>query len=90
RDGGLAGWSAALGLELRPQGHALRLFDPALGGFLPSHREQARIIGDQAQVIGDQASAIKAMRMERDAEAAARQTAEARIAELERQLDLRR
>ena len=90
RDGGLAGWSAALGLELRPQGHALRLFDPALDGFLPSHREQARIIGDQAQVIGDQASAIKAMRMERDAEAAARQTAEARIAELERQLDLRR
>ncbi len=86
RDGGLSGWSAALGLELRPQGHALRLFDPALGEFLPTHREQARIIGDQAD-------AIKAMRMEReaanaerDAEAAARRAAEARIAELERRL----
>ena len=44
RDDGLAGWSEVLGLELRPEGHALRLFDPALGEFLPTHREQAGII----------------------------------------------
>ena len=72
RDSGLAGCSEVLGLELRPDGHALRLFDPALGEFLPNSKEKSRI--------------IEAVKAERDAEAAARRTAEARIAELERQL----
>ena len=72
RDGELSGWSEALGLELSPKGHALRLFDPALGEFLPTPSEQARV--------------IEAVKAERDAEAAARRIAEARIAELERRL----
>ncbi|MYF31497.1 MAG: Uma2 family endonuclease [Gammaproteobacteria bacterium] len=79
RDGRLSGWSEVLGLELRPEGQALRLFDPALGEFLPTSGEKSRII-----------EAVKAERdaanVERDAEAAARRTAEARIAELERRL----
>ncbi|MCZ0942156.1 MAG: Uma2 family endonuclease [Gammaproteobacteria bacterium] len=79
RDGRLSGWSAVLDLELRPEGQALRLFDPALGEFLPTSGEKSRII-----------EAVKAERdaanVERDAEAAARRTAEARIAELERRL----
>ena len=65
RDGGLVGFSAVLGLELRPEGESLRLFDPELGDFLPNYAEAVA---------------------QRDAEAAARRTAEARIAELERQL----
>jgi len=44
RDGQLSGWSEVLGLELRPEGQALRPFDPALGEFLPTHREQAGAI----------------------------------------------
>ena len=79
RNGMLLGWSEVLGLELRPQGHALRLFDPALGEFLPTSREKSRIIGKQAQNIG-------ALEAERDEAEAARRTAEARIAELERRL----
>lgn len=31
-------------MELRPEGHALRLFDPVRGEFLPTHREQAGVI----------------------------------------------
>ena len=72
REGQLSAFSEVLGLELRPEGHALRLFDPELGEFLPSHKEQARV--------------IEAVKAERDAEAAARRAAKARIAELERQL----
>ena len=94
RNDGLVGWSAVLGLELRPEGTALRLFDPALGSFLPVSAEKSRIIGEQAQTIGEQAQtignqakAIKAVEAERDAEAAARRAAEARIAALERRLD---
>ncbi len=79
RDGGLAGWSDVLGLEMRPEGHALRLFDPALGEFLPTSGEKSRIIGEQAQTL-------KAVEAERDAEAEARRAAEARIAELEERL----
>ena len=65
RDGGLVGWSAVLGLKLRPEGESLRLFDPELGDFLPNYAEAVA---------------------QRDAEATARRAAEARIAELERQL----
>ena len=39
RDGGLVGFSAVLGLELRPEGDSLRLFDPELGDFLPNYAE---------------------------------------------------
>ena len=66
RYGGLAGFSAVLGLELHPEGECLRLFDPELGDFLPNYAEAVA---------------------QRDAEAATRRAAEARIAELERQLD---
>ena len=45
------GGPEVLGLELRPGGHALRLFDPALGEVLRSHREQAWIIGKRTQTI---------------------------------------
>ncbi|MCY4214873.1 MAG: hypothetical protein OXF68_14780, partial [Gammaproteobacteria bacterium] len=93
RDGGLAGWSAALGLELRPQGHALRLFDPAHGEFLPNSGEKSRIIEAvkaERETVKAERDAVKAERdaanVERDAEAAARRAAEARIAELERRL----
>ena len=72
REGRLLGFSEVLGLELRPDGHALRLFDPALDEYLPTHREQARIIVKQALTIEEQAQTIGA--------------AEARIAELERRL----
>ena len=86
RDGGLAGWSAVLGLELRPQGHALRLFDLARGEFLPNSGEKSRII----EAVKAERETVKAERdaanVERDAEAAARRAAEARIAELERRL----
>ena len=86
RDGQLSGFSEVLGLELRPDGQALRLFDPARGEFLPRFREKSRI-ADAAQAERDAANA------ERDAalaahrvEAEARRAAEARIAELERRL----
>ncbi|MCZ0941554.1 MAG: Uma2 family endonuclease [Gammaproteobacteria bacterium] len=86
RDGGLSGWSEALGLELRPEGHALRLFDPALGEFLPTSGEKSGII-EAVQAERDAAAAERdAVVAERDAEAKARRTAEARIAELERRL----
>ena len=58
RDGGLSGWSKVLGLELRPEGHALRLFDPALAKYLPTSAEKSRIVGQQARTIGEQAQTI--------------------------------
>jgi Uma2 family endonuclease len=75
-NGGLAGFSAVLGLELRPEGETLRLFDPELGDFLPTSKEKSRI--------------IEAVMAERKLQAEARRAAEARVAELERQLDLKR
>ena len=93
RGGGLSGWSEVLGLELRPEGQALRLFDPTLGKYLPNSKEKSQIIGAQERAIGDQAKTIEAANAERDAvkakldaTEAARRTAEARIAELERRL----
>ena len=72
RDGELSGWSSVLGLDLRPEGHALRLFDPELGGFLPTFWDKMRIIRKRTQAIEEQSQTIAA--------------AEARIAELERRL----
>ena len=93
RDGGLSGWSEVLGLEIRPEGHALRLFDPAHGEFLPTSGEKSRIMGNQTQTIEAQAQTIGAVEAERDAVKAklseaegARRAAEARIAELEQRL----
>ena len=100
RGGGLSGWSAVLGLELRPEGQALRLFDPTMGTYLPSSKEKSQIIGAQERAIGDQAKTIEAANAERDAATAerdaaraeldeaqaARRAAEARIAALERRL----
>ena len=74
-DGGLSGWSEVLGLALRPEGQALRLFDPELGEYLPTWKENSRI--------------IEAVKAERDTEVAARRAAEARVAELQRQLQLK-
>ena len=76
RDGGLAGFSTVLGLELRPDGESLRLFDPERGDFLPTSKAKSRI--------------IEAVMAERNAQAEARRAAEARVAELERRLDLKR
>ncbi|MCZ0944978.1 MAG: Uma2 family endonuclease [Gammaproteobacteria bacterium] len=51
RDGQLSGFSEVLGLELRPEGHALRLFDPALGQFLPTPSEaMAKLAAAKARV----------------------------------------
>ena len=51
REDGLAGWSEVLGLELHPKGHALRLFDPELGEFLPIHSEtMAKLAAAEARI----------------------------------------
>ena len=51
RDGQLSGFSEVLGLELRPDGHALRLFDPALGQFLPTPSEaMAKLAAASARI----------------------------------------
>ena len=44
RDGQPSGFSEVLGLELRPDSQALRLFDPAVGEYLPTSGEKSRII----------------------------------------------
>ena len=84
RDGGPVGWSAALGLALRPVGHALRRFDPALGECLPKSREKSGII----KAVAAERDAVKAKLGETetqlDSAQATQRTAEARIAELER------
>ena len=101
RDGALVGWSEVLGLELRPEGHALRPFDPAAGDFLPASGEKTRIIGEQTQTIGEQAQtigeqartigeqaqAIGAVEAERDVAAAERDAVKAKLDETEMQLD---
>jgi hypothetical protein len=77
--GGLALHSAVLGLEVRCMPDRLRFYDPATGQTLLSHQEaeQARQQAEQArQQAEDQARR----------EAAARQAAEARVAELEARL----
>ena len=66
RDGALSGFSEVLGLELRPEGQALRLYDPVLGEYLPSSAEKTGIIGEQAQIIEKQAQAIGTVEAERD------------------------
>ena len=86
RDGAPWAWSEVLGLELRPEGETLRLYDPAVGEYLPTYTEQARIIGEKTQTIKEQAQAIGAVQAERDAACAERDAAKARIAELERRL----
>ena len=78
RDGGLWGWSEALGLELRPEGETLRLYDPEVGEFLLTSSDQSRIIKEYDRIIAIRAQTIAHME--------ARLAAEARIAELERQL----
>ena len=93
RDGQLSGFSEVLGLEFRPDGPALRLFDPVRGELLPRFREQSQI-ADAATAERDAAQAERdTAQAERDAalaahraEAEARRAAEARIAELERRL----
>ncbi|MCY3640424.1 MAG: Uma2 family endonuclease [Gammaproteobacteria bacterium] len=87
RGGQLQGFSEVLGLELRPDGHALRLFDPELGEFLPSHREQARIIGKQTQTIGKQAQTIEEQSQTIGAVEAERDAVKAKLGETESQRD---
>ncbi len=86
RDGGLVGWSAALALELRPDGEVLRLFDPELGDYLPNLAEsEAR--RHTANAERDEANAERDVVQAKLAKAQARlNAAEARIAELERRL----
>ena len=87
RGGQLSGFSEVLGLELRPEGHALRLFDPVLGECLPSPREQARIIGRQTQTIGEQAQTIEEQSLTIGAVEAERDAVKAKLGETETQLD---
>ena len=44
RDGAQSAWSEVLGLELRPEGEALRLYDPEVGEYLPTSGEKSGII----------------------------------------------
>jgi Uma2 family endonuclease len=71
--------SEVLGLELRLRNGALRFFDPTTSRYLPSYQEaeQARRVAEQAR----QAAESRARQ-----EAIARETAEARLAELEARL----
>ncbi len=77
--GGISLYSEILALELRCEGGALRFFDPATGHYLLSYSEieQARQQAEQARQQAEQ-QALN--------EAAARKTAETRIAELEARL----
>ena len=100
RDGALSAWSEVLGLELRPDGEALRLYDPEVGEYLPTSGEKSGIIvavkaerdaayaeRDAATAERDAATAERdTTAAERDAAAAERDAAKARIAELERRL----
>ena len=90
RDGGLSGWSAVLGLELRPRGETLRLFDPMLGRHLPTHGEQGQIIDATRAQLGRAEAQLEMAEAQLGASEAARSAAEARVAELERQLRLKR
>jgi Uma2 family endonuclease len=99
-DGTLVLRSAVLGLELRLQGSQLRFYDPATGQKLLSHQEaeaayrtteQARQQAEQARQQAEQArQQAEQARQQAEAqarqEAAWRQAAEARIAELQAQL----
>ena len=100
QDGALSAWSEVLGLELRPDGEALRLFDPVVGEYLPTSGEKSGIIvavkaeRDAAYAERDAVTTERdAAAAERDAATArlneseaARRAAEARVVELERRL----
>ena len=78
--------SEVLGLELRAKGEEMRFHDPVTGETLLSHNEEhgarlaAEVRADAAEVRADTAEARA------KEEAAARQAADARIAELEARL----
>ena len=100
RDGALSARSEVLGLELRPDGEALRLYDPVVGEYLPTSGEKSGIIvavkaeRDAATAERDAAAAERDAAKARlnesearlDSSEAARRAAEARVAELERRL----
>ena len=79
RDGGLGRYSEVLGLDLRLEDGRLRFFDPEQGEYLLTPDEQRRAL----QAIEAQRDAAQSGRRQ---DAAALRAAEARIAELERQL----
>lgn len=85
-DGTLVLHSDVLGLDLRLEDGTLRFYDPVTGQRLLSHAEiaQARREAEQARQTAEQARCEAEERAVR--EAAARQAAEARIAELEARL----
>ena len=86
RGGGLVGWSEVLSLELRPEGESLRLFDPALGDYLPNHAEAvAKMEAANAKLDALETARHEEAKARRE-EAEARRAAEARVAELERRL----
>ena len=87
RDGALWAWSEVLGLELRPEGEALRLYDPAVDEYLPAYTEQARIIGEKSQIIKAVEAERDAIAAERDTATAERDAAKARLSESEARLD---
>ena len=93
RDGGLCGHSEVLGLDLQVKDGQLRFFDPKRGEYLLAPGEQRRVLDEQTHALRATAAERDAAKTERDAaqaellrEADARRAAEARIAELERQL----
>ena len=93
RNGGLCGHSEVLGLDLTVKDGRLRFFDPKRAEYLLAPGEQRRAFDEQAHALRATADERDVAKAERDAveaellrEADARRAAEARIAELERQL----
>ena len=91
-DGSL--WSAVLGLELRPHGERLRLFDPESQRWLPLPEEEtaARRAAEVQATTAEARAAVEAdarqvAEARMAAEAEARQAAEAELARLRAQLD---
>ena len=87
RDGALSAWSEVLGLELRPDGETLRLYDPVVGEYLPTGSGKTRIIGEKSQIIVAVKAERAAIAAERDTAKAERDAAKTRLSESEAQLD---
>ena len=87
QDGVPGAWSEVLGLELRPDGETLRLYDPAVGEYLPTGSEKTRIIGEKSQIIVAVKAERDAIAAERDTAKAERDAAKTRLSESEARLD---
>ena len=83
------GFSPLLGLELHGRVGWFRFLDPATGQFLPNRQELVQERQELVQERQDLVQERQDLLQERDAERAARIAAEARIRQLEAQLENR-